>query len=52
VRFVEGRRRVGAGKLFLVVSMYDIALSDELFQHPPHGYHRDDRGMAAIHCQL
>jgi hypothetical protein len=52
VTAVDGHRRVSAGKLFLVVLMFDIALSDEPFEHPPHGYHRDDRGMVAIHCQL
>jgi hypothetical protein len=52
VTVVDGRRRVGAGKLFLLESMSDVALSDEHFDHPPPGYHRDDRGMVDIHCQL
>jgi hypothetical protein len=52
VTMVAGHRRVGAGKLFLLGSMSNVALSDEHFDRPPHGYHRDDRGMADIHCQL
>jgi hypothetical protein len=52
VTFGAGGRRVGMGKLFLLASMSDLALTDEHFDHPPHGYRRGDRGMASIHCQL
>jgi hypothetical protein len=52
VIFVNGRRRTAMGRLYLLRSMSDVAVDDESFERPPHGYRRDDRGMASIHCQL
>jgi hypothetical protein len=48
----DGRLRVGAGKLFLLASMSNVRVAEQNFDDPPHGYRRDDRGMASVHCQL
>lgn len=52
VQLASGRVRTLPGRLYLLRSMSEVAVTDQPFDEPPHGYRRGDRGMADIHCQL
>ena len=52
VRLVLGRLRTLPGRLYLLRSMSEVAVTEQPFDDPPRGYRRGDRGMAEIHCQL
>lgn len=44
--------QVRPGKLFLLGDLEDVEVCAEGFAKPPPHYHRDDRAMRSIHCQL